>query len=450
MIRQQVLHAFARVYRVDRRTKELLTPLGLWLAAGLLISAVLGINTRLNLASQWFALLAVMFLLSGLVGCGFRPRLRIERSLPSLASVGEPCRYRVRVSNRGHRILRGLVLHDELAEQLPGIVAFRARLDPLDRSRNAFDRLVGYPRWLGMVVESRGGESPCLELPSLAPGQSLDFTLELIPRRRGWLRFRGFRLSRPDPLGLINSVCRQQAPARLLVLPQRYPVATLELGGSRRYQPLGQMPVAHRGDSEEIIGLRPYQPGDPLKTLHWKSWARVGEPVVCEYRPEYLSRHALVLDTLGPAVAPAMLEAAVSVAASLACGLDTRDNLVDLVFVGDRVYRISSGPGSGETLDLLRVLATTEASPERPFQDLARQLLADDPPYSGCCLVLLGWDTARAGLVRALRQRGKTVLALVVGAPGDPPPTSADYHYLPGDGLARTLSGLSGVARRSP
>ena len=201
--------------------------------------------------------------------------------------------------------------------------------------------------------------------------------------------------------------------------------------------------MARRGDSEEIVGLRPYHPGDSLKSIHWKSWARVGEPVVCEYRPEYLNRHALVLDTLGPAVVPAVLEAAVSVAASVACGLDTREPVVDLVFVGAHVYRVSQGPGYGDTLELLRVLAGAEAQSERSFEELARQLLADDPPYSGCCLVLLGWDRARAKLVEALQQRGKTVLALVVGLAPAPSAPPRDYRYLPATDLGGALAGLA-------
>ena len=40
--------------------------------------------------------------------------------------------------------------------------------------------------------------------------------------------------------------------------------------------------------------------GDPLRKIHWRSWARRGKPVVKEYQEEYFSRIALVLDTFLP------------------------------------------------------------------------------------------------------------------------------------------------------
>lgn len=444
MLRSYSLRAFRLVHLLDRRIKEILTPLGRWMAGAMLIAAVTGINTRLNLASQIFSLLLAMFFLGALVSWRFRPRLSLRRYLPAQATVGESCHYRVHLVNEGHRPLLGLVLHDELLARYPDLSAFRQHRDPLDRQRNLFDRWVGYPRWLGLVNARRSADTPAVPIPPLAPGQRLELSLALMPRRRGYLEFQGLRLSRADPLGLINGICRQTAPARLLVLPRRYPVSRLSLGASRCYQPSGTTPMARRGDAEEFVGLRPYRPGDSLRSVHWKSWARVGEPVVCEYRPEYLTRHALVLDTLAAPVNEATREAAVSVAASLAVGLVGADNLVELVFVGNRVYRLSSGPGQTDTLGLLRVLATVETLHELPFSALANQLLADDPPYSGCCLVLLARDQDRTELVKALQRRGKTVLALMVGedTPAAFPTDDPSWRFLRTGHLAADLATL--------
>ena len=45
------------------------------------------------------------------------------------------------------------------------------------------------------------------------------------------------------------------------------------------------------------MSLRDYRPGDPLQRIHWKSFARTGDPVVREYQDEFFERHALILDT---------------------------------------------------------------------------------------------------------------------------------------------------------
>ena len=43
--------------------------------------------------------------------------------------------------------------------------------------------------------------------------------------------------------------------------------------------------------------MRDYRPGDPLRRIHWKSWAKTGRPVVKEYQDEFFVRHGLILDT---------------------------------------------------------------------------------------------------------------------------------------------------------
>ena len=51
------------------------------------------------------------------------------------------------------------------------------------------------------------------------------------------------------------------------------------------------------GESEEFVSLRDYRRGDPMRHIHWKSWAKTGKPIVKEFQDEFFVRHALILDT---------------------------------------------------------------------------------------------------------------------------------------------------------
>ena len=141
-------------------------------------------------------------------------------------------------------------------------------------------------------------------MPRLGPRENVEVSLEIMPRRRGPLNLFGLHVARPDPLGLFRALARQPAVESVLILPKRYPLPPLALPGSRRYQPGGISLAQSVGDSEEFISVREYRPGDPLRRIHWRAWARAGKPVVKEYQDEYFVRHALILDTFTGAGGP--------------------------------------------------------------------------------------------------------------------------------------------------
>jgi len=105
-----------------------------------------------------------------------------------------------------------------------------------------------------------------------------------------------------------------------------------------RYQEGGVALAANVGRSDEFVALREYRRGDPLRHIHWRSWAKTGKPIVKEFEDEFFVRHALVLDTFDGEPNSEVLEEAVSVAASFACTVLTQESLLDLLFVGNQSY----------------------------------------------------------------------------------------------------------------
>ena len=168
------------------------------------------------------------------------------------------------------------------------------------------------------------------------------------------------------------------------------------------------------GDSEEFIGLREYRPGDPLQRVHWKSYARTGVPIVKEFQDEFFERHALVLDTSTDRGEAAAFEEAVAIAASFVYAIDTRECLLDLLFVGAEVRTYTAGRGQMKLEHMLEVLAGVSASAPRAFAELSRAVLAQRGGLTSCIMVLLAWDEARKAFVDALRRSGVELRVLLV------------------------------------
>jgi uncharacterized protein (DUF58 family) len=443
------LWGFRQVYRLSRLTRRRFTPAGRVALSTTLAAGALGIDTRVSFASALFSLGAALFLLSTLALPLYRERFRVTRMLPRYATEGVPLRYRLAVENPGRRAHRDLVVADELAGGWPGAEAFSRWHPPGEGRINWFDRQVGFPRFVWLTRRQQGAAIPEAPVPPLAAAGRTEVELEALPLRRGRLRFSRTLVARPDPLGLLRGLVAAGAADEILVLPRRHPVPTLDLPGRRREQPGGVAFAGHVGESEEFVSVRDYRSGDPLRHIHWRGWARTGRPVVKEYRDEYFVRHALVLDTFCPAFDP-RFEAAVSAAASYACTVDTRESLLDLVFVGRRVHRVTAGRGVGGAEQLLEVLACVEPVPEGRIDELRRTLESHAGGLSGGVAVLVGWDAERARLLRDLRRRGLPLLALVVT--GEPLPEEAaalGARRLRPEHLAQDLAAL-GEARHEP
>ena len=411
-----LLRAFVRVYRFSQWTRRRFTPAGLALVYMMMAATVFGVDTRRTVAYQLFSVAVALLAIASLGSLRFRPRVALERKLPEHATVGEPFSYRQLVHNLGPQRIADVRLRDELADRFPDAETFRRTRGAGDPRVNWVDRRIGFPRWMELVRRGRGGDVEEATLAHVPPGHSIEVTVSVTPLRRGVLRFERCRLLRSDPLGLINASVNVDLPAELVVLPRCHPVPPLSLPGTRRLQ-RGGVALSHNvGDSEEFIQLRDYRPGDPLRHIHWPSFAKAGRPVVKEYQDEYFTRYALVLDTFGDATADDAFEAAVSVAASFVAGLQMRDALLDLVFVEDRAYRLTVGRGLGRTTDLLRELAAATPCQEHRFERLAAEVLEHAASLSGCILVLLRLDQDRQRLIRNLRAQGVHQLVLVMDA----------------------------------
>ncbi len=406
----------------DGFVREKLTGAGKLAAISAFMAAIVGLDTHQSLASQVFALLAAVLALSACMSLLFHPRAQVRRSLPRLATAGEELSYRISVNNADSRPLADVEVRERFANLRPTFDEFRRARDPRDARRNWVDRKGGYFRWRHLIERrlperARGGQ-----LALMPAGSQSEIRATLVPRRRGVLAFAGIDLVRPDLFGLAYGRASVPLPDRLVVLPKRYRLPKVLLPAQRLLQPGGHALASTIGDSEEFLSLREYRPGDSLRRVHWKSFARTGEPVVKEYETEFFERHALVLDTGADSETEAF-EEAVSIAASFIYTIDTQECLLDLVFVAGEPECHTAGRGEASNVHLLEVLAGLGPSRPEHFDQLARELTAMRGTLSSAVFVLLAWDEPRRKLVSALTMSGLGVRVLLVT---DSPPAETE------------------------
>lgn len=416
---------FKTLHRLTEWFQRRFTPAGLILLCTTAASAVLGIDTRQTLAYQIFTLCVAALLIAVGWKPRFRPDLRVQRMLPRFATAETPFEYRLTLSNDSPRALRGCFFREIPASPVPEMRTFLDTPEPGEEKRNPFDRFVGYYRWKWLLTTRQWLRPTLQPLPVIAPGATVDVTVSLTPLRRGEMYLSGIRLVRPDPLGLFNAVADIPSPGTVVVLPKRFRAPELHLSMGRRYQSGAITRSVSAGDSEEFLSIRDYRPGDPPRKIHWRTWARTGRPSVKEFQEEFFIRHSLILDTFTTPANGQAFEGAISLAASFLCRLHAQDALMDLMFVGERFYCLTSGRGQGRMEDALKILASAEPQAPEGFLRLPPAVLERASGLSACVCVLLDWDEERRTLVRKMREIGVPVTTFVVGAgplaPADSP-----------------------------
>ncbi|HXF09457.1 MAG TPA: DUF58 domain-containing protein, partial [Desulfuromonadaceae bacterium] len=354
----------------------------------------------------------------------------------------QPLRYRVRVKNLTSRTQHDIALLENLHDPRPNFQEWLDFHQAESRRVPSFRVSKRQRRHPFRMATTRDAV-----VPPMLPGAEVEVPVELLPLRRGVLRFTGATFARPDPLGLFRSFVDVQAVQTVLILPRRYPLPPIALPGSMKYQEGGIALASNVGRSEEFVALRDYRRGDPLRHIHWRSWAKAGKPIVKEFEDEFFVRHALVLDTFTDDPRSELLEEAVSVAASFACTVLTQESLLDLLFVGAESYCFTAGRGLGHADRMLEILASVRTCPDKPFKILDELVLGHVAVVSGCICIFLEWDEPRREFVRKLRALDLPVMVMVMVEHGQEKPEPGpmrdqpeNFHILESGSVEETLA----------
>ena len=428
---------------VSRRLRP--AGVGLIIVTGIATGLVAGLSlgSRNNIpVFQILALCGGMILIAVPWALIRRAKLQAKRELPRYATAGETIRYTVRLTNTGKRRINRAWVSESSIDPRPSALEFSQRREPGEEDRNWFDRKFAYYRWRWLLearTAFRGGHSA--DPIDLKPGESARSFAELTPLRRGVIRMNDLRILLPDPFGLIQTVRKISAPsATLTVLPKRYRLPTIEMPGGSRFQAGDESATNAIGNAGEFVGLRDYRPGDPLRQIHWKSWARTGRPIVKELEDTFFPRYGLILDTFLNGDNETLFEEAVSIAASFVAMIDRGESLLDLMFIKDEAHHVTAGRGLARTEKLLEVLAGVEGDRHPNFGDLSRLVLRHRDDLTSCLVILAGWDETRSAFLKTLSRGGVICAPLIIGT--GPRPENLPGHWLQSGNIARDLLAL--------
>ncbi len=248
----------------------------------------------------------------------------------------------------------------------------------------------------------------------LGPGTSARVTLQARFTRRGEHFLDSFSVAPLVPLGLALGRKVETAGVPFLAVPRIANVVGLRTPHGPRHHPGGVALASKTGESMDLLGIRPYRAGDPVRDLHARSWARTGAPAVREYQEEYFSRIGVIVDTDRDAAAPATLEAALSLAAGVVAQLARGEALIDLLVVGDSVHSLTLGRSLGFVEQALDLLAAVEPGGAPDARVILDRMASHLPRLSSVVLIALAWDEPRRALADRIRAGGVGCTTLLV------------------------------------
>ena len=138
-----------------------------------------------------------------------------------------------------------------------------------------------------------------LRLKMLLGGKETSAIPELVYTRRGVYPHDELRLATSAPFGLIRSTRKLQHTGEIVVYPRIYEAPMPAVSGLDMLAG-GKLTGNRRVTSgAHFAGVRTWQPGDPIRQIHWKSSARGPDLMVKTFDEELAGRVAVIISCDG-------------------------------------------------------------------------------------------------------------------------------------------------------
>ena len=282
---------------------------------------------------------------------------------------------------------------------------------------------------------------------SMSLYERIRWEYRITPLERGYHRLGPARIESGDLFGFFGSQMEAPEQTHLLVYPRVVPLPELDFPASR---PLGESSGGSRifEDPLRPVGIRDYQPGDPLNLIDWKATARAQRMQARTFEPSSKMTMILVVAVETTArywegYSPANLERVITVAASVASRAVERQYSLGLFSNGtpiltDRPMRIPASRAPEQLTIILEVLATIRPLAMGPMAAQLAESARRFPVGSTLVIVTALMTPELVDALGTLRGKGHPVVVLNVA--DDPCPVLPEgviAHEL-GDHLART------------
>jgi uncharacterized protein (DUF58 family) len=243
----------------------------------------------------------------------------------------------------------------------------------------------------------------------------------LKPLRRGLQLLPDLSATTRFPLHLVRRAERYRLSRRPLILPFYHDLDSLDLAE--------KMPQVSRGTSlalqtvgltGEYVGSREYQPGVPVRKWDYASWARLAQPVVREFSEPRHPSATLILDTSVPtdgwdgSQPISVMEAIISLGASVAVALIEQGNRVELLAVGDEL-QLCDGHYTGEDpLAILEKLALAQPTESAAIPELTDRLERTPETWDLVVVISHRWDAVQERLYQSVSRTSTTGTRVVI------------------------------------
>jgi uncharacterized protein (DUF58 family) len=245
--------------------------------------------------------------------------------------------------------------------------------------------------------------------------EKVSFTYEIEIYRRGLQRFPPLKLASRAPFGFFQRKRELALETPTLIYPE---VRELEHFALLDRQPAAELTIPRAGLGSEVIGVRPYRPGDSPRHIHWRSVARRGQLVSKEFAEESQPGVTLVLDRYQPldplpATKHTPFEMAVKCAVSMA-DYALRQNYPLVLAADDEDLALPQGALVWDVL--MQYLARVQPRPAATLADV----LTYQPMQQFVAVALCWPDAAALEAILALKQRGYRMFVALPDAPTYP------------------------------
>lgn len=175
---------------------------------------------------------------------------------------------------------------------------------------------------------------------------------------RGWHDLDPVSLSLRGWGGLASGPPLESGPLRFLVTPRSVSIQSPSDAFLQTCLQRGERDSGGLTGREEFRGLRVYQPGDPVRDLHARSWARIGKPMIQEREAFCVSRVGVLVDLAGDGLDGPELESLLELAHAAVTELERLGLAFELVLLGvynRHLQRATERSAAEELLSVLRI-----------------------------------------------------------------------------------------------
>jgi len=263
-------------------------------------------------------------------------------------------------------------------------------------------------------VNLTGGEQ-IKHLVSLGRNESFQFHYTIACNRRGYYPLGPLILSSGDILGFNEIHLKTSEQDELIIYPKIYSIPALKI---ESLQPFGTLKSQQRiyQDPSRLAGIRDYQQGDPLRTIHWKASAHLQRIQVKKVDPAIALESMILLNLDQHAYRKSSWysssEWSISLAASLAFHLSQAGQAIGLACNGidplsppdEHPQILPPRSGRQQLMHLLELLARIRCEPTATFTDWLHQAPL---PLSWGATLLVITPTVNPSTLRSLHTFNK-------------------------------------------